>query len=98
MCAVSSAKGRNVVRHAAARSVLVRISRPDSLGQHGGTLQVLVQDDGMGFAEPDGPIPSSGFGLKGMGERAERIGGVLEVETETGIGTTVTLELQEAVS
>jgi two-component system, NarL family, sensor histidine kinase YdfH len=85
----------NVVRHAQAESVVVRVSRPDGAGGRGERLQVLVQDDGVGFRVPEGPARAGCFGLMGMRERAESIGGVLRVESESGVGTRVLLEFQE---
>lgn len=62
----------NVVRHAHARSCLVRITAEP------GALTVLVEDDGVGMA--DG-IRSSGVGLDSMRARAEEIGGRLAIST-----------------
>jgi NarL family two-component system sensor histidine kinase YdfH len=78
----------NVARHADASHVLVRLAERD------GFLQVMIQDDGVGF-DPDGAQgrPDK-FGLAGMEERAQRIGGVLQVESAAGEGTTVTLQVK----
>ncbi len=56
----------NVLRHAAARNVLVRLARRD------GALRLEVADDGRGTAAT---TFSKGFGLLGMRERIEAIGG-----------------------
>ncbi|MGH2668284.1 MAG: response regulator, partial [bacterium] len=74
----------NVVRHAAARQVLVDVSRAE------GRVRVLIQDDGRGF---DPPAASQGFGLIGMRERARLLGGVLEVDSAPGRGTRIALEV-----
>jgi len=90
----------NVARHAKAESVMVCMSRPDDVDGQGERLRVLVHDDGVGF-DPDEALARAGcFGLVGMRERAERIGGNLVVKSEPGRGTTVVLELEleEAVS
>ena len=70
----------NAVRHAGARSVRIGVIHED------GTVAVLVQDDGQGFAA-DEAIGS--IGLRGMRERARLIGGTLEVESVAGWGTRV---------
>ncbi|MGH9247288.1 MAG: sensor histidine kinase [Acidimicrobiales bacterium] len=57
----------NVVRHARARSARV------TLREQGRELLVEVRDDGRG----DGGWVSAGFGLRGMAERVESIGGQL---------------------
>lgn len=78
----------NVRKHAAACEVTVTFSRI-------GDLVVLdVQDDGRGFV-PEEARPGRGehFGLLGMRERAEQLGGRLLVESAPGEGTTVVLEL-----
>jgi NarL family two-component system sensor histidine kinase YdfH len=76
----------NVARHAGAEHVLVRLAESD------GVLRVVVQDDGEGFDLGD-VGGSDRFGLAGMEERAERLGGALWVESEPGQGTKVTLEI-----
>ena len=58
-----------------------------TLGRDGARLRVSVRDDGVGF-EPGGP--TEGFGLIGMRERAELLGGRLHLESAPGAGTTVT--------
>jgi PAS domain S-box-containing protein len=72
----------NVLKHAWARkvSVLVRMDGPTAL--------LEVADDGLGF-DWEGAQQKQGFGLRGMAERAERIGGNLEIESVPGKGTRV---------
>jgi signal transduction histidine kinase len=50
-----------------------------------------VVDDGVGF-EPD-LRGGGGYGLPGMRERAERLGGVLTIESAPGAGTRVRVEV-----
>ena len=53
-----------------------------------------VNDDGRGFAAgAKAESPAGHFGLTGMNERAESIGGTLEVTSEPGAGTTVRLRV-----
>ncbi len=49
-----------------------------------------ITDDGQGFSL-DKPRPEGGFGLTGMRERAQRIGGHLEITAEKGKGTTIAI-------
>ncbi|MGP8174679.1 MAG: two-component regulator propeller domain-containing protein [Terracidiphilus sp.] len=76
----------NVKKHAGAKNLFVQLEYgPDEIA-------VEVRDDGRGFAsgeEPESPLGH--FGLTGMRERAAAIGGVLEVTSELGAGTTVRL-------
>ncbi len=51
-----------------------------------GTVAVLVQDDGQGFAADEA---TGSIGLRGMRERARLIGGTLEVDSLAGWGTRV---------
>jgi two-component system nitrate/nitrite sensor histidine kinase NarX len=76
----------NVRKHAAVGRARVRLQRD------GAWLRVAVEDDGDGW---DGPAAPAGlhFGLKMMRERAEGLGGRLEVESAPGRGTRVVATL-----
>jgi signal transduction histidine kinase len=50
------------------------------------TVRTIIRDDGQGF---DTSAKTTGFGLAGMHERAELVGGTLEVTSGSGEGTTV---------
>jgi NarL family two-component system sensor histidine kinase YdfH len=78
----------NVARHADASHVLVGLAERD------GFLQVMIQDDGVGFDPVEARGQPDRFGLAGMEERAQRIGGALQVESAAGEGTTVTLQIK----
>jgi signal transduction histidine kinase len=74
----------NVRRHARTDRAWVRLDRD------GPWIRVTIEDHGRGF-EP-GTLASSGrlhFGLRGMQERAEGLGGKLEVDTAPGRGTRI---------
>ncbi len=73
---------RNVEQHARATGVSI------ALTAKAGQLHVLIQDDGTGFnlGEATG---RSGLGLQGMRERAQLLGGTVEIESEPQGGTTV---------
>jgi PAS domain S-box-containing protein len=72
----------NVVRHAQAKHVRVR------LGEQDGGLTVEIRDDGQGFPEEAASDPRS-FGITGMRERAASLGGTLAITGSPGAGTTV---------
>lgn len=66
----------NAIRHAYAKSVEVRVvvrGEDDSCPQvgSGGSLELIVRDDGVGISPGQAP----GFGLRGMQERVQALGG-----------------------
>lgn len=77
----------NVRKHAVARRVWVRLKASDTLGQ------IEIEDDGQGF-DLGGVLNEEGrYGLHTMKERAESVGGTLEIETAPGQGTKVIISL-----
>ena len=74
----------NVVKHARASHVGVVVER------RGGTLSIIVEDDGQGFdvgAVLASPDKARRLGIQGMRERIARMGGSLEIESSPGAGT-----------
>jgi len=75
----------NVRKHAQVRRARVRVERKE------GCVCVSVQDDGVGFDPARFATPNGlHFGLRGMRERAEGLGGQLEIISAPGQGTCVT--------
>ena len=76
----------NTSKHSQATSVNVILERRTT------SVVLIVEDDGVGF-DPTHRISGDGsrrgIGLTGMQERAEMVGGLLEVESKPGSGTTV---------
>jgi signal transduction histidine kinase len=81
----------NVVRHAHAASVQITI------GNDTGWLEIRIDDDGVGF-DPQTALAKN-RGLAGMRERAQLVGGVFHIESESGRGThkVIRLPLYESV-
>ena len=80
----------NIVRHAEARHARVQLSRERS------KLLLLVQDDGRGFdvsAAERAPDGARRWGLFGIGERVQVLGGTFSIESGLGKGTTLRVEL-----
>jgi signal transduction histidine kinase len=72
---------QNIVKYAEASHVSVNLS------MEADELNFSVVDDGKGFDPASKP---QGSGLQGMVDRMEALGGILEVRSELGTGTTVT--------
>jgi signal transduction histidine kinase len=79
----------NVAKHARATQVSV------TLNTRGDRVQLVVADNGIGFERPDRQSPGEqrGWGLLTMTERAEAVGGRCRVESQTGQGTRVIVEV-----
>ncbi|MDE3089620.1 MAG: sensor histidine kinase [Chloroflexota bacterium] len=79
----------NIIRHADARHVRVQLTRAQS------KVLLLVQDDGRGFdvsvkRESDG---DHRWGLFGVEERVQLLGGAFGIESGEGKGTTLRVEI-----
>jgi signal transduction histidine kinase len=74
----------NVVNHARAKNILVKLELND------GKIKLTVQDDGIGFNPEKNGKPGH-FGLTGIKERAKLIGGELNILSQPGNGTTIQL-------
>lgn len=77
----------NVVHHANAQSLTLHLA---TVGDGG--ISLMVRDDGQGFHVQKGE-EAGHFGLTGMRERAELVGGRLKVQSRPGQGTTIALEI-----
>lgn len=78
---------QNAVRHAHAGRVGVRLADGD------GRLRLEIHDDGIGFDPRDPELRSRHLGLTAMEERAQRLGGRLEIFSSPDVGTSVRLEV-----
>jgi signal transduction histidine kinase len=77
---------QNALRHSSAAQIAVRLQRDD------GRVVLEVQDDGTGFDPAAVTLRSRSLGLTSMEERAERLGGMLSIDSSAA-GTTVRLEV-----
>jgi len=77
----------NVRKHARASRVRVDVWKHPA-------WRIVVRDDGRGFdREAVAPDAEAHVGLRIMSERAARLGATLQVDSQPGVGTTVTLQL-----
>src|SRR5262245_21738635 len=81
---------QNATKHAAATSVVVGVTQRDA------ELTVRIEDNGVGFAPvvtaTDGGA-RTGAGLANMQDRAESVGGNVEIRSAPGEGTTVVVRV-----
>ncbi len=78
---------QNVVKHATATSARLTFSVDEE------TARLEIIDDGVGFDTFEHPLGSDemgGYGLLSMAERAELVGGRLNIRSRPGSGTAVT--------
>jgi signal transduction histidine kinase len=78
----------NAVKHGEASEITFEVERrPDA-------VHLSIYDDGRGFnPEAVAANPHSGSGLKTLKERAVMLGGALELRSEPGVGTRLTLRV-----
>src|SRR5262249_27232134 len=63
------------------------------------TVTLQISDNGSGFAAENSAGPREGhFGLLGISERAQRLGGRSSITTEPGSGTTIRVEIPTELS
>ena len=78
----------NIAAHSGASRVTVRLR---NLGDH---VELTVRDNGHGF--DTSALPLGSFGIVGMAERVRIAGGTFQVESVSGRGTTITVDLPVA--
>ena len=76
----------NIVKHARATEVLVRLIH------YGERVELAVEDNGCGFSK-ETHSQSGHYGLLGMQERAQALGGTAAIDSAPGHGTKVTISL-----
>jgi signal transduction histidine kinase len=79
----------NIAKHAHAHQVNLTLSYMND------QIVMDVNDDGIGFDLPkmDTDSQADGFGLAGMRQRVERLGGRLSIESAVGEGTILVVEI-----
>ncbi|MDJ1493603.1 sensor histidine kinase [Cytophagaceae bacterium DM2B3-1] len=75
----------NAIKHANAQQILVQCL------QNEGSIHITIEDDGQGFDTAS--IKGNGVGLSNVRNRVEYLNGRLEIQSEPGVGTTVTVEI-----
>jgi signal transduction histidine kinase len=80
----------NIIHHADAHHLTGKLEAED------GNIKFCIQDDGIGF-NPEISLPSGHFGIAGMLERAQMVGGELTVVSKPNSGTTILLVIKGCV-
>jgi PAS domain S-box-containing protein len=81
----------NVARHAHASRVDIVLRR------QGNRLIAIIEDDGIGL-DLEAALAQGRLGIFGMRERAEMLGGTLEVESTPGHGTTIFVKVPHKIA
>ncbi len=77
----------NILKHANASEVSIELNRFEDL------INVMVQDNGIGFEEHDLTLETSGIGLKNIKKRIEQLKGSFIIDSKKGGGTTISIDL-----
>jgi NarL family two-component system sensor histidine kinase YdfH len=77
----------NIARHAEARQARIRFLTEEKI------FTVEISDDGKGFDPALDPQRAGHYGLTGLRERAAQAGGVLEMESAEGKGSTLRMRI-----
>lgn len=78
----------NAIKHANASAIRLELDYGDA------GVRLIVRDDGCGFDTTRAAFTETGhFGLLGMRERAEKIGGTLQILSTPGHGTSIQVDV-----
>ncbi len=75
----------NIIKHANANEASISINHYDAI------LGIIVEDNGQGFQLKDSK--NKGMGLSSIERRVENLGGTFEIDSFTGKGTTVLIDI-----
>ena len=77
----------NIIKHAFASQINIKLDCRNSC------LQLLVEDNGIGFSTDAVPGKQEGMGLHNIRKRAELMDGEIDIASRPGTGTRVTLKI-----
>ncbi len=77
----------NAVKHSNAKNVSVELTR------RSGLVRMRMQDDGVGFSVAEAATKRESFGIAGMRERVELLGGKIDIASSPGKGTKVSIAI-----
>ena len=79
----------NVIKHAEASEIIVHLT---SFEDH---INIMVEDNGKGF-DPSIIKDNDGMGLASIIKRVEHLGGNVDIDSHSGSGTTVILNIPKS--
>lgn len=77
----------NVIKHAKATYVNIHLTN------HGDNLNILIEDNGIGFDTHKISLNEKGMGLKSIDKRVNHLDGTLHIESELGKGATIIINI-----
>ena len=77
----------NIIKHAFATQINIKLCCRDK------QLQLIVEDNGVGFLTDEVPQKQQGMGLHNIRKRAELMGGEVSIRSQPGTGTLVELNI-----
>lgn len=80
---VAQEASANAVKHGNAQRIVIMLDFANA-----DAVRLVIEDDGAGF-ETAAPVPDGHFGLLGIRERTQKLGGTLQLRSNPGHGTTV---------
>jgi signal transduction histidine kinase len=78
----------NALKHSGAERIIIGLDIVDD-----GWLVMRISDDGCGFSSEQSTFQGKGLGLSIIKERVMRLGGMIEICSDPGKGTTVTVKV-----
>lgn len=77
----------NIIKHANANEVIIHLTN------HKDTLNIMVEDNGIGFNPKQITTKNKGMGIKSIDKRVAHLNGTMTIESETNKGTTIIIDL-----
>lgn len=77
----------NALKHSGAKHIGI------TLRFRSGATELVVEDDGCGLVHGPQDVPDGHFGLLGIRERVDKLGGVLRIDGEPGVGTRLSVTI-----
>ena len=78
----------NIDRHAAASKVDIKVNATDQV------IYLFIRDNGRGFDMEKMKTVNNRFGIVGLQERVESLGGMLKIDSQLDYGTTINIQMR----